>query len=58
MAGFRLYTSGAINPIEEGYYSISTVNGVFSRIIYFRIPDMGVEDDRRAYGNSVRCIKD
>jgi hypothetical protein len=59
MAGFRLYTSGSVNPIGEGYYSISTVDGgVYSRIIYFRIPDMGVENDRRAYGNSVRCIKD
>jgi uncharacterized protein (TIGR02145 family) len=59
MAGFRLYTSGSVNTIGEGYYSISTVDGgVYSRIIYFRIPDMGVENDRRAYGNSVRCIKD
>jgi uncharacterized protein (TIGR02145 family) len=59
MAGFR-YTNGEVYDLGEvGYYWSSTVNGgVDSWNLYFYSGNGGASDDARAYGYSVRCIKD
>jgi uncharacterized protein (TIGR02145 family) len=54
MAGFRYYNNGSLSNVgSSGYYWSSTVNGTSARLLWFG----GVIDNNRAYGFSVRCIK-
>jgi uncharacterized protein (TIGR02145 family) len=60
LGGFRNYTSGSSLFFgSDAYYWSSTVNGSDSRSLSFESGSAVLEFiDRRAYGNSVRCIKD
>jgi uncharacterized protein (TIGR02145 family) len=59
MAGFRILSSGSLNAVGTGgaYWS-STVSGTYSRFLYFYSSPAYMGDGFRAYGFSVRCIKD
>jgi hypothetical protein len=60
MAGYRS-NSGSASLLSVGafaYYWSSTVGGTLSRPLYFGSSDAGASDFYRAYGFSVRCIKD
>jgi hypothetical protein len=57
-AGYRNYSDGYLSGADtQGYYWSSTVDGANLRTAYFRSSGRGLLSDRRAYGNSVRCIK-
>jgi uncharacterized protein (TIGR02145 family) len=57
--GFRNFTNGSISSAgDSGYYWSSTVNTTDSRSLTIGSDAIVVSRDRRAYGNSVRCIKD
>jgi uncharacterized protein (TIGR02145 family) len=59
MAGYRS-SSGSASLLSVGafgYYWSSTVGGTLSRPLYFSGSDAGASDFYRAYGFSVRCIK-
>ena len=63
LAGFRNYGNGNLVSVNgTGFYWCSTVNGADSRALYFNNPFLGglvrMNTSRRAYGSSVRCIKD
>jgi hypothetical protein len=58
MAGYRFDGSGLLLSVGTfGYYWSSSVNGTNSRTHYFG-SNAGASDFYRAYGFSVRCIKD
>jgi uncharacterized protein (TIGR02145 family) len=59
LAGYRNFIDGSIASLgSSGYYWSSTVNGTDSRSLSFTSGSAIVTNfDRRAYGNSVRCIK-
>jgi len=58
-AGNRNYSSGALYSTGSGgYYWSSTVNGARAYRLSFYSGGAGMDDDYRAYGFSVRCIKD
>ena len=58
MAGSRSYSDGSVNNVgTNGFYSSSTVSGISSK--YLRLFSPAYTDVlNRAYGFSVRCIKD
>ena len=58
LAGYRSRSDGSLVDVSEGYYWSSSINGTHSRYLYFYNGDAGELYDLRAYGNSVRCIKD
>ncbi len=59
VAGYRNYSSGSLNDVGSyGVYWSSTVNGTFSRSLNFISSNAYMNSDTRAYGNSVRCLKD
>jgi len=60
MAGFREYNDGSLSILGNfAYYWSSTINGSNSRSLNFNSSTAVIEyNDKRAYGNSVRCIKD
>jgi uncharacterized protein (TIGR02145 family) len=59
MAGRRNFFDGSLGNVgTSGYYWGSPVSGTGSRLLLFNSSDSGMYDDRRAYGFSVRCIKD
>ena len=59
LAGYRNYSNGAlINVGSHGYYWSSTVSGTYSRHLYFISSNANMNDLYRAYGFTVRCIKD
>ncbi len=59
VAGYRNYSSGSLNDVGSyGSYWSSTVNGTFSRSLNFISSNAYMNSDTRAYGNSVRCLKD
>jgi uncharacterized protein (TIGR02145 family) len=59
-AGYRNFTDGSVASLGgSGYYWSSTISDVNSRSLSFGTTTAIVtSSDRRAYGNSVRCIKD
>jgi uncharacterized protein (TIGR02145 family) len=59
MARYRDFRNGSIIG-SEGFYWTSTVNvsGTYSRSVYFSSNNFSILTDQRAFGNSVRCIKD
>ena len=59
LAGFRNSTAGLIgNTGNSGYYWSSTINDTSSRFIYISNGESSMYESVRAYGYSVRCIKD
>lgn len=57
--GNRNYTSGSINQINNiGFYWSSDVTGNDSRFFYFSSNNASGDLLPRAFGLSVRCIKD
>ena len=59
VAGYRNYSSGSLNDVGSyGDYWSSTVNGTNARNLYFYSSNALMSSDGRAYGFSVRCLKD
>jgi uncharacterized protein (TIGR02145 family) len=59
MAGYRNYSDGSLGNVgSEGYYWSSTVSSLDSRSLYFFGSDATIYTEYRAYGLSVRCLKD
>ena len=59
LAGFRNFSNGSlINVGTYGYYWSSTVSGTFARYLDFSSGTAGMSASSRAYGYSVRCLKD
>lgn len=59
LAGFRDYSNGSL--IADGifgFYWGSTVSGTNSRLLFFNSINANMSTDFRAYGFSVRCLKD
>jgi uncharacterized protein (TIGR02145 family) len=59
LAGYRNYSSGSLFAVNGlGYYWSSTVDGTYSRVLGFYSIDANVDSNKRAFGFSVRCLKD
>jgi len=59
MAGYRNYNNGTLFSVSfSGYYWSSSVSGTDSRYLNFISSGGGMSDLYRAYGLTVRCIKD
>jgi uncharacterized protein (TIGR02145 family) len=59
IAGKRNYSDGSISDVDSyGYYWSSTIDGTGARYLFFDSSDAYTSDNYRAYGFSVRCIKD
>ena len=58
MAGRRFNNGGAVNFGEYGSYWTSSVTGTFSFFLAFESENAFMTDYYRAYGASIRCIKD
>jgi uncharacterized protein (TIGR02145 family) len=59
MGGFRFYNTGSIGYVDiNGYYWSSTVSGTEAQSLAFLSSFAYISTDDRAYGFSVRCIKD
>jgi uncharacterized protein (TIGR02145 family) len=59
VGGYRNHINGSLGCIGSyGFYWSSTVNGINARDLYFSSSYAGMGSDSRAYGFSVRCIKD
>ncbi len=57
-AGYRYYTDGTLSSAGSiGYYWSSTAFSYYSWYIIFSSSNAGMINDSRAYGCSVRCIK-
>jgi len=58
-AGIRYANGGSLLMVGSfGYYWSSTVDGPYSRVLHFVSSYANMSSDMRAYGFSVRCIKD
>jgi uncharacterized protein (TIGR02145 family) len=59
IAGYRQGGSGSLIGVGTyGYYFSSSVSGTTSLTLYFLSSDASMVGDLRAYGFSIRCIKD
>jgi uncharacterized protein (TIGR02145 family) len=59
MAGYRNSSDGSLfNVGSNGYYWSSTVDGAFANILYFISSNAFMSSNDRAFGFSVRCLKD
>ncbi|MDY0143448.1 MAG: FISUMP domain-containing protein [Bacteroidales bacterium] len=59
VAGYRDFNDGSLNAVGSyGYYWSSTVGGSYLRYLYFGSSSAYMLSDYRAYGHSVRCLKD
>ena len=59
VAGNRSNSNGSLGLVgSDGNYWSSTVGGTYSRILVFNSSTAYMFSNNRAYGNSVRCIKD
>ncbi|MFO7922217.1 MAG: FISUMP domain-containing protein [Bacteroidales bacterium] len=59
VAGYRNYGNGSLESVGfYGHYWSSTVDGNNSRNLYFYSSNAGMVSNLRAYGGSVRCLKD
>jgi uncharacterized protein (TIGR02145 family) len=58
MAGYRLISNGSLNVVgSRGYYWSSTTATNNSRYLYFTSGVAFMNTHNRAFGNSVRCLK-
>ena len=59
VAGYRSFNNGSLIGVGfGGYYWSSTVDGTYSWSLFFGGSDAGMYSTHRAYGHSVRCLKD
>jgi uncharacterized protein (TIGR02145 family) len=61
LAGFRSFSAGGLGSAGiggEGYYWSSTVSGTRSRMLVFTSGFAQMDSNYRAFGFSVRCLKD
>ncbi len=59
MAGRRDFSLGSLSNVGAiGFYWSSTVSGANARFLFFSSSDAGMNFYNRAYGFSVRCLKD
>ena len=59
MTGYRYNIDGSLNAVGSyGYYWSSTVDGTKARDLNFNSFSVNMNSDERAFGFSVRCIKD
>ncbi|WP_335973282.1 FISUMP domain-containing protein [Gaetbulibacter jejuensis] len=59
VAGNRSYSNGALGTVgSNGHYWSSTVSGTNARFLYFNISNAFMTSHARAYGFSVRCLKE
>lgn len=59
VAGYRNYSDGSLDAVgSSGYYWSSAVGGAGSRFLFFNSSGAGMNSYSRAYGFSVRCLKD
>ncbi len=59
VAGYRLGSNGSLVYVgSSGGYWSSTVDGTISRLLYFSSSNANMYSSNRAYGVSVRCLKD
>ena len=59
MAGYRLASNGTLDNVgtRGGYWS-STVSGILANYLHFNSSNADMHSNYRAYGFSVRCLKD
>jgi|TARA_B100000609_G_scaffold196212_1_gene191334 uncharacterized protein (TIGR02145 family) len=59
MAGYRLASNGSLDNVgtRGGYWS-STVSGILANYLHFNSSNADMHSNYRAYGFSVRCLKD
>jgi len=59
VAGYRNNSNATLNNVgSNGYYWSSTVSGTNARNLNFNSGGANMNTNNRAYGFSVRCIKD
>jgi len=59
VAGFRDYSDGSLYDVGSyGFYWSSTVGDIYSRTLYFYSDGASMSYSFRAFGYSVRCLKD
>jgi uncharacterized protein (TIGR02145 family) len=59
LAGFRNYSDGTLNSVDSGgHYWSSTLSSTYARSLNFSSSSASLSNNFRAYGFSVRCIKD
>jgi uncharacterized protein (TIGR02145 family) len=58
VAGYRDLSNGSLLTVGSGSYWSSTVNGTNALSLYFYSSNATMYYDFRAYGSSVRCLKD
>ena len=59
VAGYRRYSTGVLTLVGSyGFYWSSTVSGTRARYLYFDSSSASMDINLRAYGYSVRCIKE
>ena len=59
VAGYRSNSNGSLSNVgATGAYWSSTVNGVFSHYLHFNSSNAHMGLSSRAFGRSVRCLKD
>jgi uncharacterized protein (TIGR02145 family) len=59
LAGYRVNSNGTLDDVgSHGHYWSSSVSGAASRNLDFNSSNANVYDDTRAYGLTVRCLKD
>jgi uncharacterized protein (TIGR02145 family) len=60
LAGYRNYSSGSLDNVGTtgGRYWSSTVSGSYARNLYFDSSNASMGTGSRAYGFTVRCLKD
>ena len=59
VAGFRYFSNGSLYFVGSfGHYWSSTVDGTYSRFLFFNSSSASLGSNYRAFGYSVRCLKD
>jgi hypothetical protein len=58
VAGNRDGSNGSLDVVTYGLYWSSTVNGTYSNYLYFFDSLANMDGGSRAFGLSVRCLKD
>jgi hypothetical protein len=59
VGGYRDYSNGTLTSVNSlGYYWSSTIDGIYSLDLAITSSDASIGGSPRAYGESVRCIKE
>jgi hypothetical protein len=58
VAGYRSLSDGSLSSVgTAGFYWSSTVSGTYSRLLFFNSSSASMNDNLRAFGFTVRCLK-